>query len=64
MNLFRGSLKKLGKPAKELKAQQLVWLCLQQLSLYKHNFISSFKRLQNMVRSSISKAAEVSFIEI
>ena len=55
--------KKMGfqnKPAKELKAQQLVRSCLQQLSLYKHNFISSFQRLQNMVRSSISKAAEVS----
>ena len=55
--------KKMGfqnKPAKELKAQQLVWSCLQQLSLYKYNFISSFQRLQNMVRSSISKAAEIS----
>ena len=47
--------RKLGyrqKPANELKAQQLVRSCLQQLSLYKHNFIASFQRLQNMVRSS------------
>ena len=59
--------RKLGyrhKPANELKAQQLVRSCLQQLSLYKHNFIASFLRLQNMVRSSISKAAEVATTDL
>ena len=48
-----------NKCANRLKAQLLVRSCLQQLNLYKHKFMTSFDRLQNMVKASISKATEV-----
>lgn len=47
-----------NKSGNKLKAQLLVRSCLQQLSLYKHKFVASFNRLQNMVKASVSKASQ------
>ena len=50
--------------ANELKAQLLVRSCLQQLSLCKHKFTTSFEKLQNKITASISKAKEVATTDL
>ena len=50
--------------ANELKAQLLVRSCLQQLSLYKHNFCTSLNRLQTTITASLNKAAEVATTDL
>ena len=53
-----------NRAASQLKAQMLVRSSLQQLSLCKYKFTTSFEKLQNMIKASISKATELATTDL